>query len=230
MASLGGVNFFARPERVFGTNERVRVAVVRLPGQGWYHVKKFSGLPGVKVGAIFDVDQNVSSQPCAETEKMGLPKSATFVDFRKLLEDEAIDAVSIATPNFWHSFQAIWACQVGKDVYCEKPMCHNIWEGRQVLRAVEKYDRIVQRGTQSRSGNAVQDAKQKMRDGLIGEVYLARGRVLPPSKCFSLAAGNSARPGMEAILVQWAELIGCALNVACPTETRFLMRWSTRRP
>ena len=106
---------------------------------------------------------------------MGLPKPATYTDVRKLLEDKSIDAISIATPNHWHSLIAIWACQAGKDVYVEKPCSHNIWEGRQLVSAAQRYNRIVQHGTQSRSATTVREAVQKMRDGMIGEtVYGSR--------------------------------------------------------
>ncbi|MGH9455444.1 MAG: Gfo/Idh/MocA family protein, partial [Terriglobia bacterium] len=99
----------------------------------------------------------------------------TFIDARKLMDDKSIDAVSIATPNHWHSLMGIWACQAGKDVYVEKPCSHDGWEGLQLVRATKKYNRIVQHGTQSRSSQAVKDAIQKMRDGLVGDVYLSRG-------------------------------------------------------
>jgi predicted dehydrogenase len=121
------------------------------------------------------VDENVTSQRLAEMEKMKLPKPQMFVDLRKALEEKSIDAISIATPNHWHSLQAIWGCQAGKDVYVEKPCSHNWWEGHQLVRAAEKYNRIVQHGTNSRSGVAIMEAVQKMRDGLIGDVYMARG-------------------------------------------------------
>jgi len=129
----------------------------------------------VELAAFCDVDENVLDQRLAEAEKMGIKRPARFTDLRKLLEDKSIDAISIATPNHWHSLQAIWACQAGKDVYVEKPLSHNWWEGRQLLRAAQKYDRIVQHGTNSRSGKAIMEGMQKMRDGLIGEVYLSRG-------------------------------------------------------
>jgi predicted dehydrogenase len=104
-----------------------------------------------------------------------LPKPATYTDVRKLLEDKSIDAVSIATPNHWHSLMAIWACQAGKDAYVEKPCSHNLWEGKQLIAASQRYNRIVQHGTQIRSATAVREAVQKMRDGLIGDTYMARG-------------------------------------------------------
>jgi predicted dehydrogenase len=106
---------------------------------------------------------------------MGLPKPVTYVDIRKLLEDKSIDAISIATPNHWHSLMAIWACQAGKDVYVEKPCSHNLWEGKQLVKASQRYNRIVQHGTQIRSATAAREAVQKLQNGLIGETYMARG-------------------------------------------------------
>jgi len=175
VAALGGISFLAHPERVLGANDRVRVAVVGVHGQGWAHVEEYSKLAGVEVAALVDVDENVLHQRLGQIERLGVKKPPTFVDLRKLLEDKSIDAISIATPNHWHSLQAIWGCQAGKDVYVEKPMSHNWWEGRQLVRAAQKYDRIVQHGTNSRSGVAIQEGVRKMREGLIGEVYLSRG-------------------------------------------------------
>jgi predicted dehydrogenase len=175
LAALSGISFVTHPERVFGANDRVRIAICGLRGQGFEHVHEYSKMPTVEIAAVCDIDDNVMSQRLAEMEKMGIRKPQTYVDVRKLLEDKSIDAVSIAVPNHWHSLMGIWACQAGKDVYCEKPCSHNWWEGRQLVRAAAKYDRIVQHGTNSRSGDAIREAMQKMRDGLIGEVYLSRG-------------------------------------------------------
>ena len=135
LAALGGVTFLTHPERVFGANDRVRVAVVGLHGQGWAHVGEYSKMEDVELAAFCDVDENVLDERLAALEHMGIKKPARFVDLRKLLEDKSIDAISIATPNHWHSLQAIWGCQAGKDVYVEKPLSHNWWEGRQLLRA-----------------------------------------------------------------------------------------------
>jgi predicted dehydrogenase len=175
MAALSGVTFLAHPERVFGASDRVRIAVVGLHGQGWSHVEEYCHMKDVELAAFCDVDESVLDQRLAEVEKMGVKRPARFIDLRKLLDDKSIDAISIATPNHWHSLQAIWGCQAGKDVYVEKPLSHNWWEGRQLLRAVQKYDRIVQHGTNSRSGQAIIEGMQKMRDGLIGDLYLSRG-------------------------------------------------------
>ena len=175
LAALGGISFFTKPERIFGANDRVRVAVVGIHGQGKSHIHQYSKMENVEIAALCDVDENVLRDRLADLRGMGVKEPPTFIDLRKLLEDKNIDAISIATPNYWHSLQAIWGCQAGKDVYCEKPMCHNVWEGQQLLKAVQKYDRIAQHGTNSRSGKAIIEAVQKMNSGVIGDVYLSRG-------------------------------------------------------
>jgi len=175
VAALSGLSFLAHPERIFGANDRVRVAVVGLHGQGKAHLREYSEIAGVEIAAVCDVDENVTRERLQELEGMGVKKPDTYVDLRQLLEDKSIDVVSLATPNHWHSLQAIWSCQAGKDVYCEKPMSHNVWEGRQLVAAAKKYNRIVAHGTNSRSGKGVIEAVAKMRAGLIGDVYLARG-------------------------------------------------------
>jgi len=174
-AALGGITFITQPEGVFGANDRVRVAVVGLHGQGGAHVQQYSKMSDVEIAAFCDVDENVLTKAVSDFEKRGGKKPATFIDLRKLLDDKSIDAISIATPNHWHSLQAIWACQAGKDVYVEKPMSHNWWEGRQLVKAAQKYKRVVQHGTNSRSGIAVIEGVKKMQEGLIGEVYMSRG-------------------------------------------------------
>ena len=104
-----------------------------------------------------------------------MPKPQVYKDIRKLLEDKSIDAISIATPNHWHSLMGIWACQAGKDVYVEKPCSHCWWEGHQLVAAARKYDRIVMHGTQGRSAEGYIEGVRKLREGVIGDVYLSRG-------------------------------------------------------
>ena len=96
-------------------------------------------------------------------------------DIRRLLDDKEIDAISIATPNHWHALAAIWACQAGKHVYVEKPVSHNVSEGRRIVEAARKYDRIVQTGTQCRSHQGIQDAIAFLRSGKLGQIYMAKG-------------------------------------------------------
>ncbi|AMV38265.1 Gfo/Idh/MocA family protein [Planctomyces sp. SH-PL62] len=162
-------------------NETIRVAVVGVKGRGMDHVDGFSRQPNVKVTAICDIDENVTGGARKHLEKLD-PKSPPkyYQDIRKLLEDKDIDVVSIATPNHWHALAAIWACQAGKDVYVEKPVSHNVSEGRRIVDAARHYNRIVQTGTQCRSHKAVQDAVAFVRSGKLGEVYMAKGLCYKP--------------------------------------------------
>ncbi len=156
-------------------NDTIRIACVGVRGQGNAHIAQYSKMPKVEIAAICDIDDAVRNKRLGEIEAMGKKRPAGYVDIRKLLEDKDIDAVSIATPNHSHTLQTIWACQAGKDVYVEKPCSHNMFETRQIVAAAHRYDRIVQHGTNSRSSPALREAVQKLREGVIGDVYLARG-------------------------------------------------------
>jgi predicted dehydrogenase len=161
--------------KILGANDRVRVAICGTRGRGVDHIRGFAKVPKAQIVALCDVDENVLNQRLADVEKLGIPKPKSYTDLRKLLEDKDIDAVSIATPNHWHSLQAIWTCQAGKDVYVEKPCSHNTFEGRQLVGAVKKYNRICQHGSQWRSNPAMMEAMKHLTDGTVGDVYMARG-------------------------------------------------------
>src|SRR5258708_10478644 len=149
--------------QVLGANSDLRVAVIGLNGRGKNHLASLAKIPGVRVVALCDVDSAVLTK-VKPTVNGGDVK--TYVDIRELLASPDVDAVTIATPNHWHSLAAIWAMQAGKDVYLEKPVSHNIWEGRQLVNAASKYkDRVIQAGTQIRSG-----------EGLRGCAMGARGQ------------------------------------------------------
>ncbi|NMC40941.1 MAG: Gfo/Idh/MocA family oxidoreductase, partial [Bacteroidales bacterium] len=165
------------PSSAFGAADRVTVAVLGVNGRGTNHIEGYGKLEGVEVVALCDPDLIVLGNRAGEFEKKYGRKVKQYQDLRKLYLDKSIDAVSIATPNHWHSLAAIWAMQAGKDVYVEKPGSHNIFEGRKMVEAAAKYDRIVQHGIQLRSSAAVQEAVKHLRDGLIGRVYMARGLV-----------------------------------------------------
>jgi predicted dehydrogenase len=156
-------------------NDTVRVACVGVRGQGQSHIQAYSKMPNVEIAALCDVDESVLNQRLKDAEGLTGKRPAAFTDLRKLLEDKNIDAISIATPNHWHALQAIWGCQAGKDVYVEKPCAYNIFEAQQLLAAAQKYNRLVQHGTNARSSPAMQEAVQKVRDGVIGTPYMARG-------------------------------------------------------
>ncbi|MCC6365760.1 MAG: Gfo/Idh/MocA family oxidoreductase [Bryobacterales bacterium] len=156
-------------------NDTIRVACAGIRGQGRSHIRNYSKMQNVELAAFCDIDENILNARLDEVEKMGKKRPAAYTDIRKLLEDKSIDAISIATPNHSHTLQAIWSLQAGKHVYCEKPCSHNMFEARQIVAAAKKYNKLVQHGTNSRSGEAVREAVQHMRDGLIGDVYMARG-------------------------------------------------------
>lgn len=165
------------PSTAFGANDRLRVAVIGINGRGKDHISGFMKQDNIEVATLCDVDNVVLKAGAKAFEEKYSKKVSTEADLRKVYEDKSIDAVSIATPNHWHALAAIWACQAGKDVYVEKPACHNIFEGRKLVEAATKYNRIVQHGVQLRSSVAIQEAIKHLRDGLIGKVYMARGTV-----------------------------------------------------
>ena len=164
-------------ETARGANDRIRMAVLGVNSRGWNHVTGFSAIEGVEVATLCDPDREVVSRRGADFEERYGRPVRTEQDLRRVYEDGEIDAVSIATPNHWHSLATIWACQAGKDVYVEKPGSHNLFEGRKMVEAAQKYDRIVQNGVQLRSSPAIREAVRHLRQGTIGDVYMARGLV-----------------------------------------------------
>jgi predicted dehydrogenase len=160
--------------RARGANGDIRVAVVGIRSQGANHINWFRKIPGVRVVAICDADKSFLDREAAKFAERS-EKVDTYVDCRKLLEDKNIDAVITATPNHWHALVTVWACQAGKDVYVEKPVSHNIWEGRRMVEAARKYKRIVQSGTQRRSDEGLREALEYIRQGNLGKVRLVRG-------------------------------------------------------
>ncbi len=161
-------------DRVRGANDDIRVAVIGFRGRGQDHLGSLRNIKGVRIVALCDVDSAVLDAEVKKFADRG-EKVAVYQDVRKLLEKDDIDAVTIATPNHWHSLAAIWAIQAGKDVYVEKPVSHEVWEGRQLVNAARKYSRIVQTGTQSRSSEAIKEAIAWLHQGNLGKIKLARG-------------------------------------------------------
>jgi len=158
-------------------NSRVRIAVLGINGRGRDHIAGFSNLPNAEVVMLCDPDRNLLTARAEEFETKYHRKVATEQDLRKVFDNKEIDAVSVATPNHWHALATIWACQAGKDVYVEKPGAHNIFEGRRMIEAAHRYNRIVQHGVQLRSSEAIKEAVEQMNKGVIGKVYMARGLV-----------------------------------------------------
>jgi predicted dehydrogenase len=165
------------PKNVFGANDTIRAAVLGVHGRGKSHIEGLMNLEKVEVVTLCDPDQNVLDQRATEFEVKYNKKVALEQDLRKVFDNKEIDVVTIASTNSWHALSTIWACQAGKDVYVEKPGSHNIWEGRKMVEAAEKYDRIVQHGVQLRSSKALQEAVHLLRNDIIGRVYMSRGLV-----------------------------------------------------
>src|ERR1700722_8853278 len=155
-------------------NDQVGIGVVGIGGRGRDHLKYYSKVPRARVVALCDVNTAQTERGAKIVENLQGTKPQIYQDLRKMFEDKSVDAVSIATPNHWHSLATIWACQAGKDVYCEKPACYNIFEGTQMVRAAREHQRMVQIGMQSRSLAHKQRAVELLRGGAIGKVYMAR--------------------------------------------------------
>lgn len=160
---------------VFGANERVRVACIGLRGRGGSHIGAFTKSPDAELVALCDVDEVVLDRRAGEVKDATGKEPKLYTDIRDVLADDAVDAITIAMPNHWHSLATIWGCQAGKDVFCEKPLSHNVFEGRQAMAAAKKHNRIVAHGTQRRSEKKWRRAMQRMREGVIGDIYMARG-------------------------------------------------------
>lgn len=199
--SMGLTAFSARSYgRILGANDRINIGVIGLRGRGQQHLDSFSGMydDGVYVKTICDVDSQFlepSRKLVADNQKGNKPDAVK--DLRKICEDPEIDAVSIATPNHWHALATVWACQAGKHVYVEKPSSHNIWEGRKMVEASRKYNRIVQVGFQNRSITEVMQAVNFIHNGGIGEVFMARGTCFKPRDSFGISPDSDPPESLD---------------------------------
>lgn len=171
--------------QVFGANEEIRVGIVGLGGRGkGAHVPGFQNQKGVKVVAIADVDQQRLGSAADMIQSNYGHKVEQFTDMREMFEREDIDVIGNATQNYWHGLSTIWACQAGKHVYVEKPLSHYIAEGRQMVAAARKYDRLVQCGTQHRSEAKFSKAIEWIRAGHLGKIkYVTAFANKPRGSC-----------------------------------------------
>ncbi|MES1166553.1 MAG: Gfo/Idh/MocA family oxidoreductase, partial [Pseudomonadota bacterium] len=192
--AAGAAAFSARSRaQVAGANGDVRVAVLGLNGRGRNHVTSLLALQGVRLVALCDPDTAVLDRAKQSVGEKGA-SIKTYTDLREVFASPDIDAVTIATPNHWHALAAIWAMQAGKDVYLEKPVSHEIWEGRQVVAAAKKYNRIVQAGTQIRSGEGLQEAVAWIRAGNLGKITASRGFCYKRRDSIGKTEGEQALP------------------------------------
>lgn len=160
--------------KAHGANEKVIVGVMGLGGRGTFLAEKFAQRPDAEIAYLCDVDTRRFARAREAVEEAQDKRPKMIQDFRKILDDRDVDVLVNATPDHWHGLGTIMACQAGKDVYTEKPLAHNIWEGRKMVEAARKYDRVVQVGMQSRSSPYVHKAKEYIQSGKLGDVYIVR--------------------------------------------------------
>ncbi len=196
-----GVSFSAESyRRIIGSNDRINMSVIGVRGQGFGHLRRWAGMAeerNVYIKTICDVDENLWEERINLVEEIQGTRPGAEYDMRKVLQDDDIDAISIAAPNHWHALATIWAVQAGKDVYVEKPCSHNVFEGRKMVEAARKYQRIVQVGFQNRSIENVRKAMQFLHNGGIGEVYMAKGLCYKPRDSFGIAEDSEPPAGLH---------------------------------
>jgi hypothetical protein len=167
--------------QVIGANEVVRMGVAGVNGRGGSHIEEFTKKDSkAQVTYLIDPDKTLYPDRTDSVKKRGGNTPKCVADIRQALDDKELDAISVATPNHWHSLISIWACQAGKDVYVEKPLSHNLFEGRKLVDAMRKYKRIVQHGTQNRS--SVNKAREiaAVQSGKYGKLLVSKGYCCKP--------------------------------------------------
>jgi predicted dehydrogenase len=168
---------------IAGANDRIRIAVLGCNGRGRAHLNGFGKVPGVEIAAVVDPDQRVVDRTLANLQKEAGEKPLATRgerDFRRVLDDPSIDAITIATPNHWHSLMTIMAAQAGKHVYVEKPLSHDIAEGRSAVAAANKYGVVVQHGTQRRSNAGIAGLHEALKNGSLPRLKIAYGYCCKP--------------------------------------------------
>jgi len=155
-------------------NEKVMIGLMGCGGRGTAVAQMFAGRSDAQIVYVCDPDNRRSARTKQTIEKTQGKPTQVVQDFRRILDDKKVDALINATPDHWHALGTIMACQAGKDVYTEKPLAHNIWEGRKMIEAARKYKRVVQVGTQSRSAPYAKDALEAIRGGKLGDVHAVR--------------------------------------------------------
>ncbi len=160
--------------RALGANDKIVMGVMGLGGRGTYLAERFAERPDVEVAYLCDPNTRRFARAREAVEEAQDRSPKMVQDFRRMLDDKGVDVLINATPDHWHAMASILACQAGQDVFVEKPLAHNIWEGRKMVEAARKYQRVIQVGMQSRSAPYVHKARDYIRSGKLGEVHLVR--------------------------------------------------------
>jgi predicted dehydrogenase len=195
------------------------IAIIGLGGRGGNHIDGFASLPDARIVAVCDVDQAARERAVARVQRLQGHNPRAYDDMRRVFDDREVQAVTIATPNHWHALGAVWACQAGKDVYVEKPACHNVWEGFQLVAASRKYNRMVMVGSQSRSASNKIEAIKALRDGVIGKVYLAKGLCYKRRKSIGHTPDEPVPAGLD-----WSQFLGPA-QMKPYSKNKFHYNW-----
>jgi predicted dehydrogenase len=207
----------ASNRRVLGANDRVRVGVIGIGLIGKRHLLDFQAEPDCEIAGISEV----SDERMEEGVATAANQPPRFADFRRMLERPDIDAVVVSTPDHWHALMTILACAAGKDVYVEKPLTHALREGEWMLDAARVHKRVVQVGTQQRSGRHYQRALALVRDGHIGDV---RGASIGAFR--NILPGFTKPVGRRLSAAQWDLWLGPAPKVAFdPARCLYHFRW-----
>lgn len=205
---------------ILGANDRINLGVVGLGGRGTDHINFYGTLDSEsRIAAVCDVNQAARERAVALIQKSKGYQAKEFPDMRAMFESKDIDAVSITTPNHWHALATIWACQAGKDVYCEKPACHNIYEGMQMIKAARKYKRMVQIGSQSRSIAHKMRAMQLLKEGAIGQVHHVRALCYRRRFSIGVTPDEPVPNGLD-----WEKFLGPA-QLKAYSKNKFAYNW-----
>lgn len=183
--------------RALGANDRPNVAVIGVGGRGTYHVRGLVKRTDVELTAVCDIDTGRTERAIQIAYDAGRNKPKAYTDMRKLFEDRSVDAVMIATCNHWHALSTIWACEAGKDVYVEKPATYNIFESERVVAVARQHGRIVQVGMQRRSLAHKRRAIELLRQGYIGQLYMARGLCYKRRQAIGHKPDTPVPPGVD---------------------------------
>lgn len=183
--------------QVIGANDSVRVAVAGINGRGGSHIAGLGEQPGVRIAYLVDPDSRLFDKKTREVQKVFGYAPQCVQDVRRVLEDKELNVVTIATPNHWHSLMSIWACQAGKDVYVEKPLSHNVFEGRKLVEAAKKYGRVVQHGTQNRSSAGKAREIAAVHSGKYGKLLVSKGYCCKPRWSIGHKDASNAPQGLD---------------------------------
>ena len=198
--TIGGMGLSSKSyASILGANDRFRMAVCGVNGRGTAHIGGFTGQDNVEIVYLVDPDSQVLEGRVNELRtKGGLSANVKGVaDVRKVLEDKNIDAISVATPNSWHSQMVIWAAQAKKHIYVEKPASHDIYEGRVALAAAEKYGIVVQHGTQRRSESGWARQGSDIRSGKYGKMLVSHGFACKPREGIGFESNSNPPANLD---------------------------------